>query len=191
MSIDSSPDKADQTQARVGRVLVSRDRIASRIAELAQQIAADLDGRPVTIAALMTGAMIFLADLIRHLPVVMRIHLIEISSYRGASTTSQGVQVVSPLPEDLTGQDVLIIDDILDSGRTLLRATEEIRQAGAARIRTCVLVRKPTRLRAGDGLASADYVGFDIPAVFVVGYGMDFNDYYRNLPDIAVLEGAP
>ena len=171
--------------------MVTRDRIASRIAELAQQIATDLDGRPVTIAALMTGAMIFLADLIRQLPVVMRIHLIEMSSYPDQSTTSRGVQVLSPLPENLAGQDVLIVDDILDSGRTLQRAVQDVRRAGATQVRTCVLVRKPSQVRASDGLASADYVGFDIPSEFVVGYGMDFNDYYRNLPDIAILEGAP
>jgi len=171
-------------------VLVDRDRIARRVEELADQIAADLDGRPMTIAALMTGALIFLADLIRHLPVVMRIHLIEMSSYPGRATTSQSVQSISPLPEDLTGQDVLIVDDVLDSGRTLRKAVGATRRAGAERVRTCVLVRKPASSRAADGFRSVDYVGFDIPSGFVVGYGMDFDDYYRNLPDIAVLEGA-
>ncbi len=172
------------------RELISRDQLAARVTELAGEISADLGGQPLTIAALMTGALIFVADLVRHLPLMTRIHLAGMSSYPGPATTSQGPQVIAPIAEDLHGQNVLIVDDILDSGRTLSVAVEHIRQAGAREVHTCVLLRKPADQRAPDGLADADYVGFDIPNEFVVGYGLDHDDFYRNLPHVAVLEGV-
>lgn len=189
VAIVLSADGSGQLRARAGEVLVHRERIAQRVADLGAAIAADLGGRPLTLAALMTGSLIFVADLIRQLPVMMKIHLSEVSSYPGKATRSGPLAVQSPLPEDLSGQHVLIVDDILDSGRTLGRAAADVRGAGAVEIRTCVLVAKPPSRRADDGLAEADYVGFDIPDEFVVGYGMDFDDYYRNLPDIVVLKG--
>jgi hypoxanthine phosphoribosyltransferase len=168
---------------------LSRERIAARVAELAGQIVGDLDSRPLALAALMTGSLIFAADLIRQLPVRMRLHLVNISSYPGTATVSKGPRLLGPLPEDLTGQTVLLLDDILDSGRTLAKMVDVLKQAGAASVRTCVLLAKPPRLRAPEGLQAADYVGFDIGEEFVVGYGLDYDDYYRNLPDIAVLKG--
>ncbi|MFW6145766.1 MAG: phosphoribosyltransferase [Planctomycetota bacterium] len=167
-----------------------RERIAQRLDDLADTIETDFDGRPITIAAVMTGALIFTADLIRRLPSAIRIHLVQIRSYPGAALASQGTHLLAGPSEDLTDQDVLLIDDILDSGRTLKRAVEKFHQAGARRVRTCVLVAKPLEVRDPAGLPHADYLGFEIPPVFVVGYGMDFDDCYRNLPDIAVLEGG-
>lgn len=172
----------------IDRVVVPRQRIAARLDELAAAIAADLGDEELTLAALMTGAVIFLADLIRRLPVRMRIHLVGMSSYPGNATESQGVNFWGPLPDNLAGQNVLLVDDILDSGRTLAAAVEKIRAAGAKSVRTCVLLAKPPRCRAADGLAEADYAGFEIGDEFVVGYGLDYNDYYRNYPDIAVLK---
>ncbi len=169
-------------------MLVPRERIARRVNELAEAIEADFNGRPITIAAVMTGALIFTADLIRRLPSAMRIHLVQIRSYRGTAVTSEGAHLLAGPSEDLTGQDVLLIDDILDSGRTLKRAVDAFGRAGARQVRTCVLAAKPADIRDPEGLSGADYVGFEIPPVFVVGYGMDFDDCYRNLPDIAVLE---
>jgi hypoxanthine phosphoribosyltransferase len=172
----------------IARIVVSRERIAARVAELGEQIARDYRARPLTIAALMTGSVIFVADLIRRLPMPMRIHLVGFSSYPGAATESQGVRVLWQAPENLAGQHVLVVDDILDSGRTLAAAIQQVRQSGADDVKSCVLVCKPAAGRAPDGLSSADYVGFDIPDDFVVGYGLDYGDYYRNLPDIAVLK---
>lgn len=183
---DGRPERSELL-AHVERVLVTREQIERRVGELAERIAADLDSRPLTLAAVMTGAMIFTADLIRHLPVMMKIHLVSMSSYPGESTVSQGVTLRSPLPESLAGQTVLIVDDILDSGRTLQVAVRKLKEAGAARVLTCVLVRKPESCRMPDGLSDVDYAGFDIPDEFVVGYGLDYGDYYRNLPEIAVL----
>jgi hypoxanthine phosphoribosyltransferase len=189
--IDEFVQNGRGTGMDIDRVLIPRERIASRVAELGRLIAAELNGEPVTLAAVMTGSLIFVADLIRQLPVPMRIHLVDISSYPGTATNSHGPKLLSRLPEDLAGRNVLIVDDILDSGRTLATASRQFRQAGARRVLTCVLVRKPSQRRAPDGLAEADFLGFDIPDEFIVGYGLDYGDYYRNLPDIAVLKAPP
>ncbi len=180
--------QADRLSERIARVLVRREQIEQRLDALARQIAGDFGDHEITLAAVMTGSIIFLADLIRRLPVMMRVHLVQISSYPGSATESQGPQLLGSLPEDLGGRHVLLVDDILDSGRTLRWAVERLTEAGAASVRTCVLLRKPAGRRDPAGLDDADYVGFEIADEFVVGYGLDYNDYYRNLPYIAVLK---
>lgn len=177
------------SQAFNARIIIPRERIAARVAELAVRIAQDMDDTPLTLAAVMTGSIIFVSDLIRQLPIpMMKIRLVSISSYPGTATQSQGVQVLTPLTGRFDGQQVLLVDDILDSGRTLATAVEQLRQVGAESVKTCVLLRKPSTRRAPAGMDTADYVGFDIEDQFVVGYGLDHGDYYRNLPDIAVLK---
>ncbi|MGA2499442.1 MAG: hypoxanthine phosphoribosyltransferase [Tepidisphaeraceae bacterium] len=174
----------------VERVLISRDAIARRVAELAGQIT--LDHSPpkangvaeVTIIPIMTGAMIFAADLIRQLPLKMKIGLLAVSSYPGKSVSSQGVNMLSSRLGDVRGRHLLLVDDILDSGATIARVRELLMQQAPASLRTCVLLRKPA---AGSARTPVDYVGFDIPNEFVVGCGLDYNDYYRNLPDIVTL----
>ncbi len=146
------------------------------------------DSQPaLTIVPILTGSIVFLADLIRYLPLYMRIRLLSISSYPGRATTSRGAMVreeLSTLPASLAGSHVLLIDDILDSGHTLTLARDLLAQRHPASLRTCVLLRK----RRPEAMACpVDYVCFDIPDAFVVGYGLDFNDYYRNLPDIVTL----
>ncbi len=182
----------------IDTVLIDRAEIAIRVRELAAQIAGDLataDVRHPTIVPILTGSFIFAADLIRHLPNYVQIRLISISSYPGTAMVSQGATVkgqLTNLPDHLGGSDVLVIDDILDSGRTLRLVVETLERRGAGSVRTCVLLRK----QRPEAMATpVDYVAFDIPDVFVVGYGLDFNDYYRNLPDIVslreeVIEGA-
>lgn len=186
--------------SRSHRVLLSRDRIAARVEALAGEIATAWErkeGEPeITLVPVMTGAFIFAADLIRHLPQQMRIHLVQIRSYPGTATTSQGVKLdpaKTNVPEDLTGRHVLVIDDILDSGRTMAAIKAELLSRGAADVATCVLLRKPNSCRAADAAEfDVDYVAFDIPEAFVVGYGLDHDDHHRNLPDIEVLDtGAP
>lgn len=178
----------DISQAFNARIIIPRERIAARVAELAARIARDMDDTPLTLAAVMTGSIIFVSDLIRQLPIPMKIRLVSISSYPGTATQSQGVRVLSPMTCRFDGQQVLLVDDILDSGRTLATAVEQLRQVGAESVKTCVLLRKPSTRRAPAGMDTADYVGFDIEDQFVVGYGLDHGDYYRNLPDIAVLK---
>ena len=160
--------------------------IQQRVKELGQEIAADHQGQTLTVLALLDGAYCFVADLARCIDLPdLRLHFVRASSY-GKGTTSRGKVALEPLP-DLRGQTVLLVDDILDTGRTL--QTVKLAVEGAT-LRTCVLLDKPTR-RVPDGLQCADYIGFTIPDVFVVGYGLDHGGQYRHLPDICSLREAP
>jgi hypoxanthine phosphoribosyltransferase len=169
----------------VERVLVHRAQIAKRVDELAGQIARHYDGQEITILAVLTGSLIFLSDLIRRMPVLMRLNLISVCSYPGTATVSQGPRIEARLPADLATRHVLIIDDILDSGKTLDALSAMVRGHHPASLRTCVLLRK-----ARTDLTSRhepDFVGFEVANEFVVGYGLDYDNLYRNLPDISVL----
>ncbi len=177
-------------QKDIERVLLSRESIARRVAELAGQITHDhsppkTDGvAEVTLIPIMTGAMIFAADLIRHLSLRMKIGLLMVSSYPGASVSSQGVSLLSSRVGEVRGRHLLLVDDILDSGATIGAVRRMLMEQSPASLRTCVLLRKLTE---GAARTAVDYVGFDIPNEFVVGYGLDYNDYYRNLPEIVTL----
>jgi hypoxanthine phosphoribosyltransferase len=168
-------------------VLIPAERIHQRVRELAEQIKADYRDRPVTIVGVLTGCLMFLADLVRHLDLPVRIALIQASSYRGAVTKPGELRVQSELWPDLAGRDVLLVDDILDSGLTLDHLTRQLRDLKPASLRTAVLLRKRERQQVA---LEPDYCGFDIPDAFVVGYGLDFNDEHRHLPYIAVLPGT-
>jgi hypoxanthine phosphoribosyltransferase len=168
-------------------ILIPPERIELRVAEVAHQIARDYQGRPVTVIGVLTGCLVFLADLIRRLDLSLRIHLVQASSYRGASVRPGELSLGMDGLPDLAGRDVLLVDDILDTGRTLSRVAAELKQRGAASIRTAVLLHKLGRQEVD---FRADYVCFDIPDAFVVGYGLDYNDEYRHLPHIAVLSVA-
>ena len=177
----------------VARVLIPQEQIARRVRELAGQITADHapaartggGADEITIVPILTGAMIFCADLIRHIPIAMRIGLLAVSSYPGRSVRTQGSQVLGQQLGDLSGRDVLLVDDILDSGGTIRMVKGLLQESGAARVRSCVLLRTD-RPAARD--VHVAYVGFEIPDEFVVGYGLDFDNYYRNLPDIVTLK---
>ena len=180
-----------------GEILIGQRAIAERVDELAGELAealrSDLDaeGVPVdtpgrvVLVPVLSGAIVFFADLIRRLPVVMSTELVTVSSYCGATTESRGASMSGDLPPNLAGRHVVIVDDILDTGRTLGLLKERIAAQGPASLRICVLLRKE-RLR--DVLVEADLVGFDIPDEFVVGYGLDYDGHYRNLPDIRLLD---
>ncbi len=165
--------------------LISAAAIATRLSALSVDIAARYDQRAVVMVVLMDGAFCFAADLCRALPGLdVRLHFQRASSYRG--TLSSGTVTLAELP-DLTGADVLLVDDILDTGRTLAAAVAATRAAGASSVATCVLLDKPAR-RVADGLPSADHVGFTIPDHFIVGYGLDLDGKFRHLPDVCVLK---
>jgi hypoxanthine phosphoribosyltransferase len=168
-------------------ILIPPDRIHQRVTEVAELIAQDYQGRPVTVIGVLTGCLIFLADLIRQLDLPLRIHLIQASSYRGSATRPGELSLGMEGLPDLNGREVLLVDDILDTGRTLSRVAAELRNRGAASVRTAVLLHKEGRQEVA---FKADYVGFSIPDAFVVGYGLDYNDEYRHLPYIAVLSPA-
>jgi hypoxanthine phosphoribosyltransferase len=168
--------------------LIPAERIQERVATLAKQIAVDYRDRPVTIVGVLTGSLIFLADLIRHLDLPLRIGLIQASSYRGRTTTPGQLHVQPELVPDVRGRHVLLLDDILDTGQTLAYLVEHLHHLGATSLRIAVLLRKQGQQKVK---LEPDYCGFDIPNVFVVGYGLDFNDEYRHLPYVAILPQNP
>jgi len=184
---------------RLGPALITREEIAERVERLGQELARDLlaelerEGLTreatdrIVLIPVMAGAMIFTADLTRHMPLTLSMRLVSVSSYPGESTTSKGAKMQGALPTDLGGRHVVVVDDILDTGQTLGLLQRLIRAQGPASLRTCVLLRKECeRMEHAD----AEYVGFDIPDAFVVGYGLDFDGHYRNLPEIRTLESA-
>jgi hypoxanthine phosphoribosyltransferase len=168
------------------RVLIPEDRIRKRVDELAPQIACAYAGQPLTIVGVLTGCLVFLADLIRRLDLPLKIALVQASSYRGRSTTAGDLHVQDELLPDLKGRHILLIDDILDTGKTLKHLVEHLRTLGVASVRTAVLLRKEGRQEVE---IEPDFIGFTIPNEFVVGYGLDFDDEHRNLPFIGVLDG--
>ena len=173
----------------IERVLISQYQIAGRIKEMAQQITRDHQSTgEITIVPILTGAMIFCGDLIRQIPIAMQIGLLTVSSYPGRSLRTQGSQIISQqLGDNIRGRHVLLVDDILDSGGTIQLVVPMIQKLGVASMKTCVLLRKD---RPAAKAVHVDYVGFEIPDEFVVGYGLDYDNYYRNLPDIVTLTPA-
>lgn len=171
---------------QIDQVLIPRRRIARRVRHLAAQITLDhqQSGAEITLVPILTGAMIFCADLMRRLSMRLKMGLLTVSSYPGSSVRSQGPALLAQQLGELTGRHVLIVDDILDSGGTLGLVQGLVTELKPASLRTCVLLRKQ---RALQRTVTADYVGFDIPDVFVAGYGLDYDNYYRNLPDIVTL----
>ena len=165
-------------------VLLSAEQIQQRVGELARQITEDYRGQPVTIVGVLTGSLIFLADLVRRLDLPLRIGLIQASSYRGAATSPGELRLGPDLIPDVRGRHVLLLDDILDTGQTLAHLLGHVRELGPLSVRVVVLLRKRGRQKVA---LEPDYFGFDIPDAFVVGYGLDHNDEYRNIPYIAVL----
>jgi hypoxanthine phosphoribosyltransferase len=168
-------------------VLISEARIGERVRDLGRQIEADYQGKPLTIVAVLTGSLILLADLVRQIHLPLRVALLQASSYKGATTTAGALVLNEAFAPDVAGRHVLLLDDILDTGHTLVTLVGLMRQRGAASVRTAVLLRKLGRQQVP---LEPDYCGFVIPDAFVVGYGLDYNDDYRHLPYIAVLDGG-
>jgi hypoxanthine phosphoribosyltransferase len=170
-------------RGEVAGVLIGERQIIRRIRRLSREIERDFEGRELVIVALLTGTVMFLSDLIRNLSLPLRLDFIGVSSYR-SGTKSGELVFTKKLRLDVRGRDVLLLDDILDTGRTMVRVLAEIQALQPRRIKTCVLLNKAAR-RIGN--IQADYVGFEIPDYFVVGYGLDFAERYRNLPFVGVL----
>lgn len=166
------------------KTLLSKSQIQDGVAKVATEITAMYSTQSVTIVGVLTGALVFMADLIRHLEMPLHLGFLSASSYRG-STIPGLLEINSDLMPDVTDQHVLLVDDIFDTGHTLLNLIQLMREAQVASIHSAVLLQKVGR-REVDYVP--DVVGFDIPDEFVVGYGMDFKDLFRNLPYVAVLE---
>ncbi|MHC4982162.1 MAG: hypoxanthine phosphoribosyltransferase [Planctomycetota bacterium] len=171
------------------RVIVSRDQIAERVDRLACRISEFYQGQELTMLAVLTGSVVFLADLIRRLTIPVRLEVAQVSSYPNESTSPQALRFTLPLTAPLAGRHVLVVDDILDSGRTMAALLKHIESMKPASVRTCVLLRK-ARPDLHERI-DPDLVGFDLPNEFVVGYGLDFDNLYRNLPDLCVLKSVP
>ncbi len=171
---------------KIDKTLISAAQIEARIEQLAKQIIDDhKDFAEITIVPILTGAMIFTADLIRHMRVPIRINLITVSSYPGTALRTQGASILGKQLGDIAGRHVLLVDDILDSGNTIRAVVPVLQELGAASVRVAMLLSKNRPEAKG---AQVDYVGFDIPDEFVVGYGLDYDGFYRNLPDIVTLK---
>jgi hypoxanthine phosphoribosyltransferase len=164
-------------------VLIGGPQIARRVRHLARLIERDFDGRDLVVISLLNGTVMFLADLIRHLSLPMRLDFIGVSSYHDG-TESRELILTKDLRLEVRGRDVLVVDDILDTGRTLKCVLDMLRELKPRRIKVCVLLEKKDRRVEK---VRADYVGFSIPDLFVVGYGLDFAERYRNLPFVGVL----
>ena len=167
------------------RVLLSEAEVDKRIEEIGKQISKDYEGKSVHLICVLKGGVFFTCELAKRITVPVSLDFMSVSSY-GAGTKSSGVvKIVKDLDEPLDGKDVLIVEDIIDSGRTLSYLIEILKQRKPNSVRLCTLLDKPER-RVTE--VKVDYVGFDIPDEFVVGYGLDYNQKYRNLPYIGVVE---
>jgi hypoxanthine phosphoribosyltransferase len=168
----------------IDRILVDEITIKNRLKELGQELNEAYEGRDVAVIAIINGAIIFVADLIRELSIPLQLDCIRVSSYRDNTKPMQEPEVIDKIRLELKDRHVLIIDDILDSGNTLSRVSQMFQAMEPASLKTCVLLDKKTK-RSVD--FEADFVGFRIPDEFVVGYGLDFAERYRQLPCIGVL----
>ncbi|MDR7866770.1 MAG: hypoxanthine phosphoribosyltransferase [Sporomusaceae bacterium] len=169
----------------IKEVLVSTEALAARIKELGEAISADYAGKDILMVGVLRGAVIFMADLARAISRPVTIDFMAVSSY-GASTSSSGVvKIVKDLDEDVAGRHLLIVEDIIDSGLTLKYLFENLKSRKPASVKICTLLSKPSRRKVD---VPVDYNGFTIPDDFVVGYGLDFAEKYRNLPYVGVLK---
>ena len=168
----------------LGEILVQRDELAHRVKELGEEVSRDYAGRKLLLIGVLKGAVFFLADLMRHLDVDCEVDFMAVSSY-GASTDSSGVvRILKDLDAPIEGKDVLIVEDIVDSGLTLQYLMRTLEARGPASLEVCALLTKPERRKVE---MPARYVGFEIPDKFAIGYGLDYAERYRNLPYVAAL----
>ena len=167
------------------RVLVTRDEIRENVKALGERITRDYQGKAPVMVCILKGACMFFTDLIREVDLPLSIDFMAISSYGKATKTSGVVRVLKDLDQDVLGKDVIIVEDIVDTGVTLSYLKKMLDQRGAASLKVAALLDKTARRTVPD--LTVDYVCFDIPDAFVVGYGLDFDQKYRNLPDIGVL----
>jgi hypoxanthine phosphoribosyltransferase len=173
-----------ELEAAVGEILIDEDALSSRVAELGAEVSADYQGRDLLLIGVLKGAVFFMADLMRHVTVPCEVDFMAISSY-GDSTDSSGiVRILKDLDINIEGRDVLVVEDIIDSGLTLSYLMRNLESREPASLEVCALMTKPARREID---VPVRYIGFEIPNRFVVGYGLDFGERYRNLPYVAVL----
>jgi hypoxanthine phosphoribosyltransferase len=169
----------------IERVLFTEEQLQKRVAELAADISRDYAGKEVLLVSVLRGSFVFMADLTRKITIPCMVDFIACSSYGSGTTSSGQVKLTKDLSENIEGMDLIVVEDILDSGRTLSYLLKLLEARKPASIRLCTLLDKPER-RVVD--VHVDYSGFQIPDAFIVGYGLDYNERYRNLPYIGILK---
>ena len=165
--------------------LISQKAVETRIAEIAEQINKEYEGRDVHLICILKGSLFFTCELAKRLTVPVTIDFIQVSSYGSGTVSSGNIKIKKELDESIEGRDVIVIEDIIDSGNTLSRLVPYLQKMGPASLKICTLLDKPDRREVD---VNVDYNGFDIPDKFVVGYGLDYDQKYRNLPYIGVIE---
>jgi hypoxanthine phosphoribosyltransferase len=174
-----------QLDAAIGEILIDEETLAARVAELGAEVSADYEGRDLLLIGVLKGAVFFMADLMRHLTVACEVDFMAISSYGDATDSSGIVRILKDLDISIEGREVLVVEDIIDSGLTLSYLMRNLESREPASLEVCALLTKPTRREID---VPVRYVGFEIPNKFVVGYGLDFAERYRNLPYVGVLD---
>ena len=167
------------------RILLTADELAAGIARLSAEVSRAVERRPLTVVGVLTGSIVVVSDLIRRLEGPVQVSMVWASSYRGTATSPGRLELRLDSLPDLSGREVLLVDDIFDTGHTLAALVAELRLRNAATVRSLVLLRKEGRAEV---TIEPDFVGFDIPDVFVVGYGLDFDGAWRHLPHLAALD---
>ncbi len=168
-----------------GRPIVTQEEMRARIKELGKQISTDYTGKDLVLVGVLKGAYAFYADLARAIRIPMRVDFLIVTSYGSQSKTTGKVKVITELTEDIKGKDVLLVEDIVDSGLTVQYLTKALAKQKPRSVKVCTLLSKPERRTIDVPL---DYIGFKIPNKYVVGYGLDYQQKYRNLPYLAVLD---
>ena len=169
----------------IKNILVSEEALKAKVAELGAQISRDYEGRNLVLVSILKGSVVFMADLMRAVTIPCSIDFMVVSSYGNGTKTSGEVQIIKDIAQPIDGRDLLIVEDILDSGVTLHYLMQILAARGANSIRLCTLLSKPERRKID---VNVDYLGFEIPDEFVVGYGLDYAEKYRNLPYIGILK---
>jgi hypoxanthine phosphoribosyltransferase len=167
------------------KTILTEEQLREGICRMATEIRRQYEGRPLTIVGVMIGSIVLLADLIRLIDLPLRVELVQARSYRNGTKPGPLVINLDLLSSDVRGRDVLLVDDIFDTGQTMWELVPQIDELGPSTVRTAVLLRKQGRCQVS---MQPDFVGFDVPDAFVVGYGLDYKDQYRNLPYVAILE---
>ena len=168
------------------QVLVTEEQLKAKVQQLGEQISRDYEGKDLLLVSILKGSVVFMADIMRAIKIPSAIDFMVVSSYGGANTTTTGlVKIIKDLDSDLSGKDVLIVEDILDTGVTLSKLVPMLKMRRPNSVKICAILDKPERRKAG---IHADYLGFQVPDEFVVGYGLDYDEKYRNLPYVGVLK---
>ncbi|KNF07462.1 bifunctional protein TilS/HprT [Gottschalkia purinilytica] len=163
------------------KVIISEDEITEKIKEVGKRVSQDYEGRDILVVSLLKGSFIFTADLVRQINVPTQVEFMTTSSYGHNEESAGEVDILNDLDVDVRGRDILIVDDIMDTGLTMKKIIEHLESKGPNSVRTCVLLDKPERRKVD---ITPSYVGFTIPDLFIVGYGLNYGDYYRGVPYI-------